>query len=65
MIYFKLWLSEHEGMMLALAGLFFWVFANYWYFRRDIARIRRERGAHTWSVDMASKTGKGGRKPIL
>ena len=65
MIYLKLWLSEHEGTLLALAGLFFWTFANYWYLRGDIRRLRRENGAHTWSVDMATRTGKGGRKPII
>ncbi len=65
MIYFKLWISEHQGWLLGGLALFFWVLANYWYFRRDIARSRRENVAHSWSVDMAAKTGKGGRKSVL
>ena len=65
MIYVKFWLFEHEGLLLAFAGLFFWTFANYWYLRGDIRRIRRENSGHTWSVDMATKTGKCGRKRII
>ncbi len=64
MLYFEIWVSEHRGWLLAGVALFFWVMANYWYFRRDIARIKRESMPHSWSVDMAAKTGKGGRKVV-
>ncbi len=64
MIYAVRWLQEQRFWLLGVFALSFWVAANYWYFRRDIARIRRENKPHTWSVDMAAKTGKGGRKVI-
>ncbi len=59
-----LWIREHRGLMLAAVAAFFWIFANWWYWRGDWARIRRENAPKTWSVDMASKTSKGGRKVI-
>jgi hypothetical protein len=55
------WISYHRGLLLAVNAGFFWVFANYWYYKRDIQRIMRERRPHKWSADMASKTSKGGR----
>ncbi len=58
------WITEHRFWLLGILALSFWVAANYWYFRRDIARIKRESAPHSWSVDMASKTTKGGRKVI-
>ena len=64
MIYLEMWASEHRGWLMAAICLFLWAFANYWYFRRDIARIKRENMPHSWSVDMAAKTGKGGRKTV-
>ena len=64
MTYMKFWVSEHQGLLLGSLAFVLWLFANYWYLRRDIARIRRENVPHTWSVDMAAKTGKGGRKSI-
>ena len=64
MTFVMMWVSEHRGWLLGAVALFFWVAANYWYFRGDIARIKRENKPHSWSVDMAAKTGKGGRRVI-
>ncbi len=65
MIHFNFWIAEHERWLLGILALSIWVFANYWYLRRDIARMKRENVPHSWSVNMAAKTGKGGRKSIL
>ncbi len=64
MIYARFWVFEHQGLLLAGLGLVLWLFANYWYFRTDIARKRQDRLPHAWSADMAAKTGKGGQKPL-
>jgi hypothetical protein len=37
-----------------------WVAAYAWYFKGDWDRFWRERSPHKWSVDMESKTTKGG-----
>jgi hypothetical protein len=60
-MHFLLWIAAHRNYFLGLLSLFLWVFANYWYLRRDIARWRRERIPHGWSADLATKTSKGGR----
>ena len=64
MTYLMLWISVHRFWLMGLVALCTWTMANYWYWRRDIQRIKRERKPHSWSVDMAAKTTKGGRKRI-
>ncbi len=64
MTYAKFWVFEHQGWLLAGLGFVFWVFANYWYLRPYIARMRRDNLPHSWSADLAAKTSKGGRKSI-
>ena len=60
----SIWMAEHRQLLIGLVALLLWVSTNYWYFRRDIERIRRERRARTWSVDLEAKTGKGGRSSL-
>ena len=62
MRYDLLWMSEHRGLLLAAVAAFFWLAANYWYWRRDIQRILRENKPHSWSVNMAAKTGTGRKR---
>ncbi len=59
--HFLIWLSAHRAIPLAATAAFTWIFANYWYLRRDIARWKRQRRPRAWSADLATKTGKGGR----
>ena len=62
MTYMMLWISVHRFWLMGLVAFATWTAANYWYWKRDIQRIQRERRPHGWSVDLATKTGKGGRK---
>lgn len=64
MQHLMLWLSVHRFWLMGLVAFSTWAAANYWYWRGDFKRMRRENRAHSWSVDMAAKTGKGGRKNI-
>ncbi len=59
-----MWISENRMWFMAGTAAFLWAFANYWYLRGDIARLKRENKAHSWSVDMAAKTSKGGKRII-
>ncbi len=61
MAHIALLISAHRLLLMGLISLSLWVLANYWYLRGDIRNYRRDRRAHTWSVDMATKSSKGGR----
>jgi len=63
MSYTALWLSAHRNLLLALVGFSLWMFANYWYLRRDIKKWRRNARGHSWTADMATKRSKGGQGP--
>ena len=62
MRYTMFWLLEHRGLLVAMVAASLWITATYWYWRRDIARMRRDNQPHSWSVNMAARTSKGGRK---
>ena len=64
MRYLSIWMSEHRQLLMGTIALTLWLGTNWWYFRHDIRRILRERRAHSWSVDLQEKTGKGGRVNI-
>lgn len=64
MPYLSIWISVHRGLLIGMVGALLWIAANYWYFRRDIARIKRENRPHRWTVDMAAKTGTGGKRQV-
>jgi len=60
MTYFMIWASAHRTIVILIVGLSMWVAAYAWYFKGDWDRFWRERRPHKWSVDMESKTKKGG-----
>ncbi len=64
MRYLSIWMAEHRQLMLGIISLALWIGTMWWYFRHDVRRILRERRAHSWSVDLQEKTGKGGRVNI-
>jgi len=58
--YIMIWASAHRAMVIFVVGASMWVAAYAWYFKGDWDRYWRERKPHKWSVDMESKTVKGG-----
>jgi hypothetical protein len=50
--------------VILVVGLSMWVAAYAWYFKGDWDVYWRERRPHKWSVDLATKTTKGGRKRV-
>ena len=62
MSHFALLVSAHRSLLMGLFAGGIWALANYWYLRGDIKRIKRDTRPHTWSVDMVTKSSKGGRK---
>jgi hypothetical protein len=62
--YLLIWASEHSTIILLCAGLSLWVAAYYWYFKDEWANYVRSRKPHRWSVDMETKTSRGGRKRV-
>ena len=61
MSHIALLVSAHRWLVMGTFALSLWVLANYWYLRGDIRNYRRRRRPHNWSVDMATKSSKGGR----
>jgi hypothetical protein len=58
------WISAHRALLSGLLALSTWVAAYYWYLKSDLRNYFHHRRPHNWSVDMVSKTGKGGRPTL-
>ncbi len=61
MDHIALLVSAHRSLLMGIFALALWALANYWYLRGDIRNYRRARRPHNWSVDMVTKSSKGGR----
>jgi hypothetical protein len=57
-----IWCNIHRTLITLLVALAFWGTAYGIYFRRIVVRFAGRGGAHSWKIDMTSKTAfRGGR----
>ena len=59
------WVAAHRGVLYGIITLATWVAATYWFFKHDIKRLMQARKPHNWTVNMETKTGKGGSSKSL
>ncbi len=62
--YIMIWASAHRALVIFIVGFSMWIAAYVWYFKGDWDTYWRDRRPHRWSVDMVTKTSKGGKKRV-
>jgi hypothetical protein len=64
MVLLSIWVSQHRNWLYGIIAMSLWVAAYWVYLKGDFHNYFKSRRPHHWSVDMVTKTTKGGRPTL-